>query len=66
MAGPKIAVEFEINTDMKEMLEEAMRNYKIRDESKALRIVLDYVMEEGDMDRIFKKIRCRRCSPAVP
>ena len=61
MAGPKIRVEFDINTDTKEMLEEAMQTYKIRDLSKTLRVVLDYVMAEGDKDAIFKKIRCRRC-----
>lgn len=66
MAGPKITMEFEINTDMKDMLEDAMRTYRIRDASKALRIVLDYVMEEGDKDHIFKKIRCRRCAQTVP
>ena len=61
MAGHKISVEFEINPDMKEMLEAAVEKHGLRDLSKALRCVLDYVAAEGDQDHIFGTIRCRRC-----
>ena len=41
--------------------EEMTSNYALADVRKALRIVLDYCIEEGDKNHIFKKVRCRRC-----
>ncbi len=31
------------------------------DEGKALRIVLDYVMQEADHDEVFEEMRCYHC-----
>jgi hypothetical protein len=42
-------------------LQEMTRDYALADVQKALRIVLDYCVEEGDKDPIFKEVRCRRC-----
>ncbi len=61
MAGDKIDVTFTINPDMEQMLKDAMEKYDLPDISKALRCVLDYVIEDGDKDQIFGKIRYTRC-----
>jgi hypothetical protein len=61
MSGKKLKVAFEIYPDSFEMLLRAAEQYKISEPSKALRCVLDYVATEGDWDRIFRKVRCRRC-----
>ena len=61
MAGEKIDVSFSINRDMEEMLKEAAEKFEIPDTSKALWIILDYVMADADWDDVFGKVRCRRC-----
>ena len=61
MAGDKISVQFEINDDAEELLNEVVEKYELKDTSKALRIILDYVAEDGDWDEIFGTVRCRRC-----
>lgn len=61
MAGDKISVQFEINDDAEELLNEVVEKYELKDSSKALRIILDYVAEDGDWDEIFGTVRCRRC-----
>ena len=61
MAGDKIKLEFEINTDSKEFLESVKDDYKLPDLSKTLRCLLDFAQNDGDLDQIFKKIRCNRC-----
>ncbi len=61
MAGEKIDVTFSINPDMEKMLVEAVEKYQLPDTSKALRVVLDYVMQDGDWEEIFTRIRCKRC-----
>ena len=43
MPREKISVEFEIKKDLDEMLEYAAEKYKIKDKSKTLRCILDYV-----------------------
>ncbi len=61
MAGEKLSIEFEINSDAEKMLSKIVKQYNFPDKSKAIRCLLDYTSEEGDWDTIFKKIRCRRC-----
>ncbi|MBL8699732.1 MAG: hypothetical protein JNK67_15240 [Alphaproteobacteria bacterium] len=62
MSGlPKLRVEFEIYGDTWEMLQEITRRYALPDASKTLRCLLDYAATDGDWDRIFKQVRCRRC-----
>ena len=36
--------------------------YGLFDRGKALRIALDYVMEEADQTTVFEEIRCNRCT----
>lgn len=57
----KQRVIFEIYPDSYEMLLDITRRFELADASKALRCLLDYTATEGDWDRIFKKVRCRRC-----
>jgi hypothetical protein len=61
MAGEKIPVTFDINPDAQDMLKRITEKYKLPDESKALRCLLDYAATDGDWGEIFAKMRCRRC-----
>ena len=61
MAGPKIKQEFEINDDHLDWLREMVSKYNLADEHKALRILIDYAKTDGDLEVIFKEIRCNRC-----
>ena len=61
MAGVKVQVPFEVHGDAVQMLRTIAERYKLPDESKALRCLLDYAATDGDWDELFAKIRCRRC-----
>ena len=61
MAGVKQAATFQVQDDAVRMLKAAAKKYDLADESKALRCILDYVIEDGDWDDIFEEVRCIRC-----
>ena len=61
MAGSKVKMGYEVHPDAHEMLKTIVERYKLPDESKALRCLLDYAATDGDWDEIFAKVRCRRC-----
>ena len=61
MGGIKEAHTYELNDDHAEWLKEMAEHYGLDDEGKALRIVLDYVMQETDLDEVFEEIRCHHC-----
>jgi hypothetical protein len=61
MAGQKVEITVEIQTDAQEMLNTIKDKYQLPDISKTVRCLLDYVADDGDWDEIFKKIRCKRC-----
>ena len=62
MAGKKVSVTFDINTDAFEMIETITKKYGLPNHSKTIRCLLDFVSEkEANWDAIFKKIRCHRC-----
>lgn len=61
MSGKKLKVAFEIHPDSFDMLLRAAEQYGIADPSKALRCLLDYAATDGDWDKIFGTVRCRRC-----
>jgi len=61
MAGVKVKVAFDIHPDAHDMLRLVAERYKLPDESKALRCLLDFAATDGDWDEIFAKVRCRRC-----
>lgn len=35
--------------------------YDLADTHKALRILIEYAIQEGDLDTIFTEIRCTKC-----
>ncbi len=63
MPSDKVTHEFEIETGQREWLEEAADEYGFQDESKALRVLLDYAIQDVDRDLIFsaENARCRYC-----
>jgi hypothetical protein len=61
MGGTKVEHAFEINPDQLAWLQEMVESYALADEAKALRILLDYAMSDGDRDLIFDEIRCHHC-----
>ncbi len=62
MGGIKVEHAFELNEDHVEWLKEMEEKYGLFDRGKALRIALDYVMEEADQTTVFEEIRCNRCT----
>ncbi|MCH2355790.1 MAG: hypothetical protein MK319_03785 [Pseudomonadales bacterium] len=61
MGGRKTQQEFELNDDHVAWLQEMTEKYGLFDEDKALRVVLDYVMEEAEQSTVFENIRCNHC-----
>ena len=61
MGGRKTQQEFELNDDHVTWLQEMTEKYGLFDEGKALRVVLDYVMEEAEQATVFENIRCSHC-----
>ena len=53
--------EFLLQADQLAWIDEMRERYDIVDRHKALRIILRYVMEEGDPERVFTQIRCTNC-----
>ncbi len=45
----------------RKFLQEMAATYKLEDEQKALRVLVTYAMQEGDLDQIFKYVRCQHC-----
>ena len=61
MAGEKTAHSFDLVDDQAAFLTEMATSYDLPDAGKALRVLIDYAMHEGDRDAIFTEIRCLRC-----
>jgi len=61
MQKNKMDITFTIEEDQKDWLDAMANGYQLPDASKALRVLLDYAMEDGNRDEIFKKVRCLRC-----
>ena len=61
MGGRKTQQEFELNDDHVAWLQEMTEKYGLFNEDKALRVVLDYVMEEAEQSAVFENIRCNHC-----
>ena len=62
MGGIKKKYSFELNDDQVTWLQEMVESHSLEDEGKALRVVLDYIKEEANLDDVFKKIRCNHCN----
>jgi hypothetical protein len=63
MPSDKVTHEFEIESEHREWLEEVAEEYDFQDESKALRVLLDYAIQDADKDMVFsnENMRCRYC-----
>ena len=63
MPSDKIEQTFEIESEQSEWLGEVAGEYGLADEDKALRVLLDFAIEDGDKDLIFatENMRCRFC-----
>jgi hypothetical protein len=63
MAGIKVKTEVEVRDYHLNFLKDQMEKYRIPDEGKAIRILLDYALVDGDLDQIFdrKNMRCIAC-----
>ena len=59
----KIDQTFEIEQEQLDWLSEIATNYGLADEAKALRVLLDFAIEDGDKELIFsdENMRCRFC-----
>ena len=62
MAGKKVSIDFEVQSDANEMLEYAAEKYGLPDKHKALRCLLDYLAKDANWDQVFTVVRCLRCS----
>ena len=62
MAGTKQAYEFELNSDQMAFIRSAKERYGIPDESKVVRILVDYLLSNGGIhEAVFTQTRCLRC-----
>lgn len=62
MAGEKATFEIELNADQMAFIRLAKEKYDLADESKTIRIVLDYLSTNIDIhDTVFSEVRCLRC-----
>ena len=59
--GKKTTMEVELHQDTVEMLEYAKETYGFRRTSKALRVILDYMVADADSEEVFMNQRCLRC-----
>ena len=62
MAGEKHSIEFNLNNDQITFIRLMKDDYNIPDESKVIRIVMDYLLSNKDVhDTVFGQTRCLRC-----
>ena len=59
----KIELTLKLESDQLDWLSEIIKDYGLPDEAKAIRVLLDYAIDDGDKDEIFSpdNIRCRHC-----
>ena len=63
MPSNKIDQTFEIEQKQFDWLGKIAEDYGLADEAKALRVLLDFAVQDGDKDLIFsdENMRCRFC-----
>ena len=62
MAGENEVYEIRLAPDQMAFIRSAKDKYNIRDESKAIRVVMDYLITNpGVHDEVFSQSRCLRC-----
>ncbi len=59
----KIELTLSLESDHLDWLSEIIQDYDLPDESKAIRILLDYAIEAADKDEVFSpdNMRCKHC-----
>ena len=59
----KTELSITIESDQIDWLTEIIQDYDLPDESKVLRVLLDYAIQDVDKDAIFspENMRCRHC-----
>jgi len=64
MAKNKETISVDLEEDQLNWLAAIVEKFELPDESKALRILLDYMMEETEEEKIFdiENMRCKHCS----
>jgi hypothetical protein len=67
MAGNKESFTLEVRDYHRSFLRDMMEKYGIKDEGKAMRVLLDFAVSDGDLDLIFSKknMRCIACGGVV-
>mmetsp|Transcript_37352 Transcript_37352/g.74865 ORF Transcript_37352/g.74865 Transcript_37352/m.74865 type:complete len:154 (+) Transcript_37352:29-490(+) len=58
---PLKSVELTVESKHIDFLKEMIAKYKIKDLEKAMRIVVQFAMSDGDKDLIYKTTRCNTC-----
>ena len=62
MAGPKETYEVQLNPDQMAFIRSMKEKYEIADDSKTIRVVIDYLMVTQNIhDDVFGQNRCLRC-----
>ena len=59
----KIELTLSLESDQLDWISEIIQDYDLPIESKAIRILLDYAIEDADKDEVFSpdNMRCRHC-----
>jgi hypothetical protein len=57
----KVTLPILLAEDHEAWLKEMVQKYAIDDPSKVVRILIDYAIQDGDLDEIFGDVRCRHC-----
>ncbi len=67
MAGIKVKIDWEARDYQISFLKDMAEKYSIKDEAKAMRVLIDYALQDGDLDFIFakKNMRCIACGGVV-
>ena len=67
MAGIKVKTDWEVRDYHINFLKDMAEKYGIKDEAKAMRVLIDYALQDGDVDLIFdkKNMRCIACGGVV-
>ena len=61
MGKSKVTQDYTVEADQQAWLEAMARKHDLPDASKALRIVLDHAIHEGNDDDIYGTVRCHHC-----
>jgi hypothetical protein len=61
MDTTKVTQTYTLHAEQKAWLEAMAAAHALPDASKALRVLLDFAIQDGNEEEIFETIRCRHC-----